>query len=125
MGIEINDLDTKGYETLIYKQTANVWEETRENLFLLLYRYHIFKARAGEKLPCENTFKMELRLEISKINAQSRYLLDKLLPLWGGNEIDLILAEKLREDSTNDEETGSLLNDANNRVACINYFSRI
>ena len=44
-----------------------------------------------------------------KINAQSRYLLDKLLPLWGGNEIDIILAEKLREESTNDEETATLL----------------
>ena len=64
MGIEINDLDTKGYETLIYKQTANVWEETRENLFLLLYRYRISKVRAEEKVPCTNTFKMELRLAI-------------------------------------------------------------
>ena len=27
MGIVINDLETKGYETLIYKQAANVWEE--------------------------------------------------------------------------------------------------
>ena len=62
---------------------------------------------AGERLPCTNKFKMEKRLEISmiiKINTQSRYLLDELLPLWGGNEINLILAEKLREESTNDEE---------------------
>ena len=49
---------------------------------------------------------------IIKINAKSRYLLDKLIPLWGGNEIDLTLAEKLREDSTNDEVTATLLNDA-------------
>ena len=49
---------------------------------------------------------------IIKINAQSRYLLDKLLPLWGGNENDLILAEKLREESTNDEENATLLNEA-------------
>ena len=78
-------------------------------------RYHIFKASVGEKPPCTKTFKMELRLEISmiiKINAQSRYLLDKLLPLWGGNENDLILAEKLREESTNDEENATLLNEA-------------
>ena len=27
MGIEINDLDSKGYETLIYKKQDNVWEE--------------------------------------------------------------------------------------------------
>ena len=49
---------------------------------------------------------------IIKINAQSQYLLDKLLPPWGGIEIDLILAEKLREESTNDEETATLLNEA-------------
>ena len=27
MGIEINDLESKGYETLIYKKRDNVWEE--------------------------------------------------------------------------------------------------
>ena len=48
---------------------------------------------------------------IIRINAQSRYLIDKLLPLWGGNEINLVLAEKLREESTNDEETAVLLNE--------------
>ena len=42
MGIEINDMETKGYEVLIYKKKENVWEETRENLFLLLYRFYIF-----------------------------------------------------------------------------------
>ena len=56
-------------------------------------------------------FKIELRIEISmiiRINAQSRYLIDKLLPLWGGNKINLALAEKLRKD----EETAVLLNKA-------------
>ena len=38
MGLVINDLETKGYETLIYKHSENVWEETWENLFLLVYR---------------------------------------------------------------------------------------
>ena len=28
MGLVINDLETKGYETLIYKHSGNVWEET-------------------------------------------------------------------------------------------------
>ena len=49
---------------------------------------------------------------IIRINAQSRYLIDKLLPLWGGHEINLELAEKLREELTNDEETAVLLNEA-------------
>ena len=49
---------------------------------------------------------------IIRINAQSGYLIDKLLPLWGGNKINLELAEKLREESTNDEETAVLLNEA-------------
>ena len=71
MGIEINDLETKGYKTLIYKTKGNVWEETRGNLLLLLYRFYIFKCRAGERLPCTNIFKLELRLEISMINGIS------------------------------------------------------
>ena len=86
MGIEVNDLETKGYETIIYKTKENVWEETRENLFLLLYRFYIFKCRAGERVPCTNIFKLELRPEmfmIIRINAQSRYIIYKLLPLWG------------------------------------------
>ena len=32
--------------------------------------------------------------------------------LWGGKEVDLNLAEKLREDSINDEVTARILNDA-------------
>ena len=49
---------------------------------------------------------------IIRINAQSRYIIDKLIPLWGGHEINLELAEKLREEVTNDEETAVLLNEA-------------
>ena len=67
-------------------------------------------------------FKMELRLEIYiiiRINAQSRYLIDKLLPLWGGNEINLVLAEKLREESTNDEETAVLINKIRNQFPVV------
>ena len=82
-GLRINDLETKGYETLIYKQS----EKTS---FYYYTGYHIFRARAGNRLPNNDTFKLELGLEISmiiKINAKSRYLLDKLLSLLGGNEI--------------------------------------
>ena len=46
---------------------------------------------------------------IIRSNAQSKYIIDKLLPLWGGHEITLELAEKLRE---NYEETAEILNDA-------------
>ena len=88
--------------------------DLRKPLFASIHVPH-FKARAGKRLPNNDTFKLELGLEISmiiKINAKSRYLLDKLLPLWGGNEINLTLADKLREDSTNDEVMATLLNDA-------------
>ena len=105
MGIAINDIDTKGYEVLIHKIKENIWEELRENLFFTLYRFYIFKCRAGERLPSTNQFRTELRNEISMIircNAQSKNINDKLLPLWGGHELTLELAEKLRE---NDEET--------------------
>ena len=76
--------------------------------------YHIFKSKAGNKLPNTDILKMELRTEISmiiKVNAKSKYLLDKLLPLCGGKEIDLILAEKLRKQSTNDEAIATVLSD--------------
>ena len=90
MGIAINDIDTKGYEVLIHKIKENKWEEIRENLFFTLYRFHIFKCRAGERLPSTNQFRVELRIEISMIirsNAQSKHIIDKLLPLWGGHGI--------------------------------------
>ena len=44
-----------------------------------------------------------------RCNAQSKIINDKLLPLWGGHEITLAVAEKLRET---DEETAEILNDA-------------
>ena len=46
---------------------------------------------------------------IIRSNAQSKNIIDKILPLWGGQELRLELAEKLRE---NDEETSEILNDA-------------
>ena len=45
-----------------------------------------------------------------RCNAQSRTLNYKILPLWGGHEVTLELAEKLRE---NDEETAEILNNKN------------
>ena len=54
LGIVIKDVNTKGYDTLIYKQKESDGDEKIENLFLLIYRYHIFKCRAGKKLPILN-----------------------------------------------------------------------
>ena len=54
------------------------------------------------KYNLSNIVNLSIRNEIStiiKINVKSKYLLDKLLPLRGGKEIDLDLAEKLCEDS--------------------------
>ena len=112
LGIVINNIDSKGFEVLIYKIKENKWEELRENLFFTIYKFYIFKCRAGERLPNTNQFKNDLQNEISmmiRCNAQSKIINEKLLPLWGGHEITLEVAESLRET---DEETAEILNEA-------------
>ena len=55
---------------------------------------------------------MQRRIEIPiiiKVNAKSKYLFAKLLPNWGEKKN---LAEQLHEESTNDENTANILNEA-------------
>ena len=49
--IEISNLNDKGYEIVIYRQKENVWEELRENIFFLNYKYFVSKCRAEKKIP--------------------------------------------------------------------------
>ena len=51
VGINIGNINTKGYEILIHKLKENKWEELRENIFFNLYKFYIFKCRAGERIP--------------------------------------------------------------------------
>ena len=46
---------------------------------------------------------------IIKINSKSKYIQDKL---WGGKEINLALAEKLRLEVTTDQDISTILNEA-------------
>ena len=46
---------------------------------------------------------------IIRCNAQSKILKEHLIPLWGGHEVTLDVAEKLRET---DEESAEILNEA-------------
>ena len=46
---------------------------------------------------------------IIRCNSQSNIILEHLLPLWGGHEVSLELAEKLRNT---DDEVSEILNDA-------------
>ena len=114
MGIVINDLETKGYETLIYKQAENVWEETRENLLLLLY--HIttiphFQGKSLKQITKHQHFQVGTKVRnIDDHKIQDIHLINYY---HYGEAMKLIdtLAENLREDSTNDEVTAALLND--------------
>ena len=116
MGIDIGNINTKGYEILIHRIKENKWEELRENIFFTLFKFYIFKCRAGERLPNTAQFKKNLQQEILMIircNSQSKIITEHLLPLWGGHEISLELVETLR---TTDEEVSEILNDAGKKT---------
>ena len=49
---------------------------------------------------------------IIKANSKSKFRKEKLLPLWGGKEIDLALTEKLRLEVTTDLDVSKILNEA-------------
>ena len=50
---------------------------------------------------------------IIRCNSQSKIILEHLLPLWGGHEISLESAEKLRNT---DEEVSEILNEAGKKT---------
>ena len=116
MGIDIGNINTKGYKILIHRIKENKWEELRENIFFTLFKFYIFKCRAGERLPNTAQFKNDLQKEISMIircNSQSKIISEHLLPLWGGHEVSLELVETLRNT---DEEVSEILNDAGKKT---------
>ena len=112
IGIELGNINTKGYEILIHRIKDNKWEELRENIYFTLYKFYIFKCRAGERLPSTEQFRKNLQQDIMMIircNSQSKIITDHLLPLWGGHEISLELVETIH---TADEEISEILNNA-------------
>ena len=56
IGIDIGNTNSKGYEILIHRIKENKWEELRENIYFTLFKFYIFKCRAGERLPSTEQF---------------------------------------------------------------------
>ena len=102
-GIEVPNIRVKGYEVLIYKQKENIWEE-RKFLFLL-YKYYIFKCWAGKKEP--NT-----RLKKGVKNSKNKNIINNLIPVWSGKELEVEHAEELSAEASNNHEMTTILNDS-------------
>ena len=90
--IKLPDTPDNGELILYYFLMTDRWDEERVNLFLIIYRFYIFKCRLRTTTPTEEGFERELKLEVKNIiisNPGNKDLRDNLLPLWISNELSI------------------------------------
>ena len=95
------------------------WDEESANLFLIIYRFYIFKCHLRKKLPTNEDFERELKLEVKNIiisNPGNKELRDNLLPLWISNELTISEAIDILNTVDGKIETAKVLYDANKIV---------
>ena len=84
-------MDEEGEKVLYYfKQECN-WTEMRTNIFYIIYKYYINNCRLRKILPTSQQFESTVKYETKKIvmaNPTNKGLIDNLLLIWMGREMD-------------------------------------
>ena len=121
--IKLPNTQENGELILYYLPMTERWDEERVNLFLIIYRFYIFKCRLRMSTPTEEGFERDLKIEVKNIiicNPGNKELRDNLLPLWISNELSIIEAIDILNTVDGKIETATVLNDANKIVTLFN-----
>ena len=81
--IKLPNTRDNGELILYYLPMTERWDEERVNLFLIIYRFYIFKSRLRMSLPTEEGFERDLKMEVKNIilsNPGNKELRENLLP---------------------------------------------
>ena len=114
--IKLPNTQDNGELILYYLPMTERWDEERVNLFLIIYRFYIFKSRLRMSLPTEEGFERDLKMEVKNIllsNPGNKELRENLLPLWISNELSVAEAIDILNKADGKIENATILNDAN------------
>ena len=95
------------------------WNEMRTNIFYIIYKYYINNCRLRKILPTSQQLERTVKYETKKIvmaNPTKEGLIDNLLPIWSGRELEKKEIIKILEESECDNDKGRFLFSANKRL---------
>jgi len=114
--ITLPNTQENGELILYYYPMPERWDAERVNLFLIIYRFYIFKSRLRITIPTEEGFERDLKTEVKNIiltNPGNKKLRENLLPLWICNELSIDEAIEILNTADGKIENATILNDAN------------
>ena len=121
--IPLPDMEEEGEKVLYYfKQECN-WTEMRTNMFFIIYKYYINNCRLRKILPTSQQFERTVRYKTKKMvlaNPTTTGLIDNLLPIWVGREMEEKETLEILEECEGDNDKGRIFMDANKRTIILN-----
>ena len=121
--ITVPDMNEEGEKILYFWQQDCNWTEMRTNIFFLIYKYYINNCRLRKILPTSQQFENTVRYETKKIvlaNPTTTGLIDNLLPIWVGREMEEKETLEILEECEGDNNKGRIFMDANKRTVILN-----
>jgi hypothetical protein len=105
-----------------FKQDCN-WTEIRINIFYIIYKYYINNYRLRKILPTSQQFERTVKYETKNIvmaNPTKEGLIDNLLPIWMGRELEKKEVIEILEECEGDNDKGRIFMSANKRTIILN-----
>jgi hypothetical protein len=105
-----------------FKQDCK-WKETRTNICYILYKYYINNCRLREILPTTQQFERTVKYVTKKIvmaNTTKEGLIDILLPIWTGRELEKNEVIEILEEGEGDNDKGKICMSANKKTIILN-----
>jgi len=121
--INLPDMDEEGEKIIYYFIQDERWKELRTNVFFLIYKYYINNCRLRKILPTPEQLERTVKFETKKIvmaNPTNDGLIDKLLPIWSGRELDKEEILEILEESEGNNDKGRIFMSANQKTIILN-----
>ena len=99
------------------------WNEMRTNIFYIIYKYYINNCRLRKILPTSQQLERTVKNETKKIvmaHPTKEGLIDNLLPIWTGRELEKDEVIEILEESEGDNDKGRIFMSANKKTIILN-----
>ena len=116
-------MEEEGKNILYFFMQDGIWNELRTNIFYTIYKYYINNCRLRKILPTENQFESTLKYETKTIvmaNPTKEGLVDNLLQIWRGRELEKSEIIEILEESEGDNDQGRIFMDTNKKTIILN-----
>jgi hypothetical protein len=105
--ISLPDMEEEGEKVLYFFMQDGKWNEMRTNIFYIIYKYYINNCRLRKILPTSQQLERTVKYETKKIvmaNPTKEGLIDNLLPIWTGRELEKDEVIEILEESEGDND---------------------